>query len=57
MMGADQRLSQERVLCHEFGLASLKASQHPKPERSGVWLRPDDAHIGAAPLDERLTND
>ena len=30
-MEANQRLSQEHVFCHEFGLAFLKVCQRPKP--------------------------
>src|SRR5262249_19712598 len=38
----DQRLSQECVFCHEFGLASAKVSQHPQQERGGVRFGPGD---------------
>jgi hypothetical protein len=31
----NQRLSKERVFCHQFGLASGKVCQHPHHERGG----------------------
>jgi hypothetical protein len=36
----NQLLSEERVFCHELGLASGKVSQRPQQERSGGGFRP-----------------
>ena len=41
----DQRLSQERVFCHEFGLASGKVCQRPQQERGGVRFSPGDEAV------------
>jgi len=38
----DELLTQERVFCHEFGLASGKVGQRPQQERSGVRFGPGD---------------
>jgi hypothetical protein len=38
----DQRLSQERVFCHEFGLASGKVCQRPQDKNGGGWFCPGD---------------
>jgi hypothetical protein len=38
----DQRLSQERVFCHKFGLASGKVCKRLQQERGGVRFGPGD---------------
>ena len=38
----DQLLTQERVFCHELGLAPGKVGQHSQQERGGVWFGPGD---------------
>jgi hypothetical protein len=41
----DQRLSQEGVFCHEFGLPSGKVSHGPQQERSVGWIGPVDEAV------------
>ena len=41
----DQLLAQERVFCHEFGLASGKVCQRPQQERGGVRFGPGDEAV------------
>ena len=56
----DQRLSQECVFCHKFGLASGKVCQHAQHERGGVLFGPGDEAVverlktkACQPRDER----
>ena len=41
----NQLLAQERVFCHEFGLASSKVSQCPQEKSGGGWFDPVDETV------------
>ncbi len=41
----NQRLSQECVLCHEFGLASSKVGQRSQDKSGGGWFGPVDETV------------
>jgi len=41
----DERLSQEGVFCHEFGLPSGKVSHGSQQERGGGWFGPVDEAV------------
>jgi hypothetical protein len=41
----NQRLSQERIFCHELGLASGKVSQCSQYENGGGWFGPVDETV------------
>jgi hypothetical protein len=45
----NQLLAQERVFCHEFGLASGKVCQRPQQERGGVRFGPGDEAVVERP--------
>ena len=53
-------LTQERVFCHELGLAPGKVGHHSQQERGGVWFGPGDEAVverlktkACQPRDER----
>ena len=55
----DKLLTEERVFCHEFGLASGKVCQHPQHERGSARFCPGDEAVvkrlktkACQPLDE-----
>ena len=38
----DHLLTEERIFCHQLGLASGKVGQRPQKQRGGVWCGPGD---------------
>ena len=41
----NQLLAEERVFCHEFGLASGKVYQHPQDKSGVAWFCPADKAV------------